>query len=90
MEKRLILNILYQKDIKSYINNITKGYKVLITTRIDYDDKIQKNAKNGVWSVFARLIIIINKLNDLYTIYDMGHHMYVRKTLLKKYTLYLK
>ena len=117
--------ILYQKDIKSYINNITKGYKVLITTRIDYDDKIyydavndvrktvnfnkpmilhgymrgvryiefnnkyydfiQKNAKNGVWSVFASLIIIINKLNDLYTIYDMGHHMYVRKTLLKKY-----
>lgn len=117
--------ILYKKDIKSYINNITKGYKVLITTRIDYDDRIYydavndvrkvinlnkpiilhgymrgfryfefynkyddvflKNGTNGVWSVFASLIIIINKLNDTYTIYDLGDHSYARKTLLNNY-----
>ena len=101
---------------------------VLITTRIDYDDRIyydavndirktininkpillhgynrgviyfesnrkyyefdKANQTNGAWSVFLSLIIFINKVNKLYTIYDIGNHCKSRKTLLEKYKLY--
>lgn len=40
--------IIYQKDIKNYIRNITKGIDILITTRIDYDDRIYYDAVNDV------------------------------------------
>ena len=32
--------LVYQRDFKNYINNKSKGYDVLITSRIDYDDRI--------------------------------------------------
>ena len=40
--------ILYEKDIKNYIRNISKGFNVLITTRLDYDDRIYYDAVNDV------------------------------------------
>ena len=40
--------IIYEKDIKNYIQNISKDLDVLITTRIDYDDCIYKDAVNDV------------------------------------------
>ena len=40
--------IIYEKDIKNYIENISKDLDVLITTRIDYDDCIYKEAVNDV------------------------------------------
>ena len=49
-------NIIYQKSIKAYIRNISKGYHILITTRIDYDDQIYYDAVNDV-----RKAININK-----------------------------
>lgn len=42
------VKIIYQKDIKNYVRNITKGFDVLITTRIDYDDIIYYDAVNDV------------------------------------------
>ena len=30
--------VMYLKEFKKYLKNITKGFDVLITTRIDYDD----------------------------------------------------
>ena len=48
--------IIYQKDIKNYVRNLTKGFEVLITTRIDYDDIIYYDAVNDV-----RKAININK-----------------------------
>ena len=39
-------------------------------------------------SVFANLIIIIKKVNALYTIYDLGAHQYVRTNILKNYKKY--
>ena len=40
--------ILFQKDIKNYVGNISKGFDILITTRIDYDDLIYYDAVNDV------------------------------------------
>ncbi len=119
--------VIYEKDIKNYIRNMSKGFDVLISTRIDYDDCIYYDAVNdvrksininkpiflygynrgvyyfesnnkfydyfynytdGVWSTFISLIIILNKVNDSYTIYDLGDHSYIKKNLLKSYKSY--
>ena len=40
--------IIYEKDIKDYIKNISKGFDILITTRMDYDDRIYYDAVNDV------------------------------------------
>lgn len=119
--------IIYQKDIKNYTSNIAKGFDILITTRIDYDDCIYYDAvndarkainmtrpiflygynkgvyyfessnkyydffydnKDGVWSVFVSLIIIIKKVNNTLTIYDLGDHSYIKRNLLKSYKTY--
>ena len=116
--------IFYEKDIKNFLRNKTKSYDILLTTRIDYDDRIyydavndvrkainierpillhgynrgllyfelddkyydfQFRAKNGAFSVFESLIIVLNKVNDIYTIYDFGNHLTVRSHLLKNY-----
>jgi len=39
-------------------------------------------------SVFISLIIILKQVNDVYTIYDIGDHRYVRKKLLINYRSY--
>ena len=62
--------ILYQRDFKSYIKNKSKGYDVLITSRIDYDDRIYYDAVNDV-----RKAIDLNKPMMLYG-YDKGAHYY--------------
>ena len=43
--------IIYNKDYKNFIRNITKNVDFLITTRIDYDDRIYWNAVNDVRKV---------------------------------------
>ena len=60
--------VIYQKDLKEYIRNITKEYNILITTRIDYDDRIYYDAVNDV-----RKAININKPLILYG-YNSGVH----------------
>ena len=60
----------YQRDLKSYIKNKSIGYDVLITTRIDYDDRIYYDAVNDV-----RKVIDVNKPMMLYG-YDKGAHYY--------------
>ena len=117
--------ILYKKDMRKFIRNITKNVDVLITSRIDYDDRIYYDAVNdvrknvniskpiflygydrgfvyyedldiytkffnkfkneGAMSTFESLIIVMNKVNDSYIIYDMGNHHSIRKNLLKDY-----
>ena len=117
--------IIFQKNIKNYIRNITKGFDVLITTRIDYDDRIYYDAVNdvrkaininrpiflygynrgvhyyeydnkyfdfnisyrnlGTMSIFVSLIIVLNKVNDTYTVYELGHHPIIKNTLLKSF-----
>ena len=39
-------------------------------------------------SIFISLILILNKVNDIYTIYDMGPHITVRKRLVQNYKSY--
>jgi len=119
--------VIYKKDIKNFLRNITKGFDILITTRIDYDDRIYYDAvndvrkeitlnkpmlfygynrglyffeldnkyydfeykvNNGAFSVFESLILILNKVNDIYTIYDFRPHFLVRKKFIKNYKLY--
>ena len=44
------------------------------------------NFKNqGTMSIFISLITVLNKVNDTYTIYDLGIHPHIRKNILKKY-----
>ena len=62
--------VIYKKDIKNYMRNITQGYDVLITTRIDYDDRIYYDAVNDV-----RKAININRPLVLYG-YNSGVHYY--------------
>jgi len=120
--------IIYQKDIKKYVREKARGFDILITTRIDYDDEIYFDAVNdvrktiymnkpillhgynrglyffefngkyydyyhnynndGVMSIFFSLIINLTKVNDTYTILDLGDHRYIRKRLLEKYKLF--
>ena len=119
------MKIIYQKDFHNYMRNTTKGFDILITTRIDYDDRIYYDAvndvrkainvnkpiilygynrglyyyesngkyyefyqdvKDGTHSIFASLIIVLNKVNDTYSIYDAGNHMHLRQNILKSYT----
>ena len=53
--------IIYKNSIKNYIRNITKDCDILITTRIDYDDRIYYDAVNDI-----RKAININKPILLY------------------------
>ena len=121
------IKIIFQKDIKSYLIDKTKGFDILITTRIDYDDRIYYDAvndvrkkinrkkpillygynrgfkyyefkdkyeeyhyksKDGIWSVFISLIIILHRVNDIYIVYDLGDHTAIKTTLLKNHKLY--
>ena len=117
--------IIYNKSFKTFLKNKTKRVDILITTRIDYDDKIYYDAVNdirkavninrpvliygynsgliyyefnnkyyrfdinyankGVMSIFVSLILVLNKVNDIYTVYDLGQHNSIRKTLLETY-----
>ena len=45
------MDIVYNNSIKSFVQNISKGYDVLITSRIDYDDRIYYDAVNDVRKV---------------------------------------
>ena len=117
----------YDKDLKNFLRNITKGFDILITTRIDYDDRIYYDAvndvrkeitfnkpmlfhgynrglyffeidnkyydfeykvKNGAYSIFESLILVLNKVNDIYTIYDFRPHQSVRRKFIKFYKSY--
>ena len=39
-------------------------------------------------SIFISLITVLNKVNDTYTIYDLGNHVKIRATLLENYKSY--
>ena len=119
--------VIYEKDIKNFLRNITIGLDILITTRIDYDDRIYYDAvndvrkeitidkpmlfhgykkglyffesdnkyydfnfkvNNGAFSVFESLILFLNKVNDIYTIYEFRPHQNVRKQYIKNYKSY--
>ena len=41
--------------------------------------------KMDVSSIFVSLIIVLNKVNDIYNIYDLGKHTQVRKKIIKMY-----
>ncbi len=62
--------IIHEKDVHNYIRNKSKGFDILITTRIDYDDRIYYDAVNDV-----RKAININKPIILYG-YNRGVHYY--------------
>ena len=120
------LNVIYNKDLKYYVKNKTKDFDILISTRIDYDDRIYYDAVNdvrkvininkpmflygynrgvmyfesedkyyyyyfvsvnnkGVLGIFASLITVLNKVNDTYTIMDLGSHSKIRMKILESY-----
>ena len=117
--------VIYESDMKNYLRQLSKGYDVLITTRIDYDDVIFYDAVNdvrkeidinkpvlvygyakgyyylesnekyynfydtycgtGVMSVFASLIVILKKVNDAYSVNEIGQHTQLKTEILNKY-----
>ena len=50
-----------------------------------YTEFFRDYKNEGTMSIFQSLIIIKNKVNDSYTIYDIGGHSKARKNLLKNY-----
>ena len=119
--------IIYQKYLKSYIKNLTKGIDILISTRIDSDDIIydaindvrkeiniygpmilhgynrgvfyfefenkyyefyNNYYNNGTMSIFCSLILVLNQVYDIYTVYDIGLHITIIKDLLNNYKSY--
>ena len=56
-----VMKMIFKAEINNFIKNVTKGFDVLITTRIDYDDIIYYDAVNDV-----RKEININKPILLY------------------------
>ena len=46
-----------------------------------YYDVTQEYKNQGVMSIFASLIVIINKINDTYNIFDLGTDIYIRNKL---------
>ena len=117
--------VIYLKRFKKFLQKISKGIDVLISTRIDYDDQIYYNAVNdvrkaidldkpiriygykkgvyyfetnnkfydfyrtydnrGCMSIFVSLIIVLKKVNQTITVYNLGGHTNIRQTLLKYY-----
>ena len=50
-----------------------------------YYDYYNNFDNRGVMSIFISLILNLKKVNDTISIYDLGDHTYIKKTLLKKY-----
>ena len=42
------IKVIYNKNLKHYIRKRSKSFDILITTRIDYDDRIYYDAVNDV------------------------------------------
>ena len=63
-------DVIYENDIRNYTRKITKGFDILIITRIDYDDKINYKAVNDV-----RKAINIDKVMILYR-YNRGSYYF--------------
>ena len=82
LEKQLdYVNI--SKPIFLYGYNI--GYNYYEKLDIYTESTFNKNQNKGTMSIFVSLILFTKKINDLYTIYDMGDHRYIRQNLLKNY-----
>lgn len=39
-------------------------------------------------SIFISLILVLNKVNDTYLVYDSDNHYFIRKTLLNSYKFF--
>ena len=74
------MNVIYNKDSRNYIKNVSRGYDILISTRIDYDDRIYYDAVNDVRKViniykplilhgYSRGVIYLEVENKYYHFY---------------------
>lgn len=116
--------IIHQNNLKKYLRNASKGFDVLITSRIDYDDRIYYDAVNdvrksinlrkpmviygynrggyyfesngkyydyyvqskiGALGIFLSLITVLKRVNDSYSIFEIGPHPQVSKILKRNY-----
>ena len=72
--------VIKYKDLKNYMRNITKGFDILITTTIDYDDRIYYNAVNDVRKAIniTKPIILYGYLRGFfyYEEYDKYYNFY--------------
>ena len=58
----------------------------IIKTHLNPIPQFDMNFNNqGVMSIFISLITVLNMVNDTYTIYDLGNHVYVRKYIMERY-----
>ena len=73
-------DIIYSETVNNYVRNITKGFDVLITTLIDYDDRIYYDAVNDL-----RKAVNLNKPMVIYG-YTRGVYYYENEN--KYYDLY--
>jgi len=79
-------------DVRKAIN-INKPMIIYGYNRgVYYDEKDNKYYEfystyknNGAINIFVSLIVVLNEVNDIYTIYDLGSHTRIRINLLKSY-----
>ena len=41
------------------------------------------NNNKGIWSIFISLILVLNKVNDIITVYDLGDHSFIKNAIIK-------
>ena len=41
------------------------------------------NNNEGIWSIFLSLILVLNKVNDTFTVNDLGEHCFIKKAIIK-------
>jgi len=66
------------------VHGYNRGVYYYEINRKYYDFYLNFDNK-GAMSVFESLVIVLNKVNDTYTIYDLGDHTLVREQILKSY-----
>ena len=78
--------VIYEKNIKHYIKNISKGADILITTRIDYDDRIYYDAVNDIRkAINIHKPIILHGYNRGVIYYEVNDEYYEFNRDNKKY-----
>ena len=67
------------------VHGYRKGYLHFESDNNIYYNFNDQFGNDGIMSIFISLITLLNKVNDIYSIYDLGDHTRIKSTFLNKY-----